>query len=266
MTQNRSDAAPEAKNGKARNAKTGAETGADAAGGAPAAEHSAALSEARVADYLRRHPDFLTRHPALLDVLQPPERRDGDNVLDLQHAMVARLRDDLAELRGQHDELIYTGRANLASQARVHEAILALLAAPTFEHLIETATSDLAVILDLDAAILCVEAEDAALPHVRNGGLRQVPPGLIEEVMGGARSSLLQDDVEGDRRIFDGAAGLVRSQALLRLGISPSCPRAMLALGSRQPDHFHTGQGSELLGFLAGALALVIRGWLELPE
>jgi uncharacterized protein YigA (DUF484 family) len=258
MTQNRSDAAPDAKNGKAGGGKAAA--GAEANGASPA------LSDARVADYLRRHPDFLSRHPALLDVLHPPERRDGDNVLDLQHAMVARLRDDLAQLRGEHDELIYTGRANLAAQARVHEAILALLAAPTFEHLIETATSDLAVILDLDAAILCVEAEDAALPPVRNGGLRQVPPGLIDEVMGGARSSLLQDDVEGDGRVFGASAGLVHSQALLRLGISPSCPRAMLALGSRQPDYFHTGQGSELLGFLANALALVIRGWLELPE
>ena len=43
-------------------------------------------------------------------------------------------------------------------------------------------------------------------------------------------------------------------------------PQAMLALGSRQPEHFHPGQGTELLVFLAGTLQQCIRMWLDLPE
>jgi uncharacterized protein YigA (DUF484 family) len=66
--------------------------------------------------------------------------------------------------------------------------------------------------------------------------------------------------------IFGAAAGLVASQALIRLEISPATPPALLALGARQPDQFHQGQGTELLTFLAGVLENCIRAWLDLPD
>lgn len=250
MSRNQHDAAPEEPGGK---------RGHGDAGGA-------ALSDAAVADYLRRHPDFLARHSELLDVLEPPARRDGDGVVDLQQFMVERLRGELARVKQARDDLLYTGRSNMAAQSRVHEACLAMLAAPTFEHLIETVTTDLGVILDLDAVTICVEQPDDGSPPTHIGGVHQLEPGAVRDILGRGRESLLLGNIEGDPLLFGSGAGLVRSAALLRLNISSATPPALLALGSREPEHFDPVQGSELLQFLARALELTVRAWLDLPE
>ena len=69
-------------------------------------------------------------------------------MVDLQQFMVDRLRRDLTRLRGLQDELVANSRDNLSTQDRIHKAILALLDAETFEHLIEIVTTDLAVLLE----------------------------------------------------------------------------------------------------------------------
>ena len=249
MARNRQDAAPD-----------GATKGAEAAPG------DEPLRAAKVADYLRRNPDFLAEHPGLLDVLTPPQRVSGDGVVDLQSVMIERQRSVLRDLEGAHADLITTGRTNLAAQSRVHEAVLAMLVARSFEHLIEIVTSDLAFMLDLDAVTLAVEQSEQGLPPVRLGGVLQLEADTVDALLGPGRGARLRQDIEGDPAIFGAGAGLVASEALIRLDISPATPPAMLALGSRQPEHFHPGQGTELLGFLAGALERCIRTWLDLPE
>ena len=107
-----------------------------------------AISADQVAGYLRRHPDFLNHYPELLEVLTPPARERGDGVVVLQQFLVERLRRENGELAQLRDELVATGRSNLATQSRVHEAILAILRARSFEEFVETITTDLAVILD----------------------------------------------------------------------------------------------------------------------
>ncbi len=223
-------------------------------------------SAAQVDGYLRRHPDFLARHPELLQVLTPPECRRGDGVLDLQSYMVDRLRSEVAEMTAARDALVQAGRSNLAAQARVHKAVLALLSARSFEHLIERVTTDLAIALDLDAVTLGVEHSEQSLPPVRLGGLYQLEPDTVDSLIGKGRALLLRGETEGDPMIFGAAAGLVASEALIRLDISPATPPALLALGSRRPDQFHQGQGTELLAFLAGVLEHSIRAWLDLPD
>ena len=81
-----------------------------------------------------------------------------------------------------------------------------------------------------------------------------------------SRTVSLRENVEGDRRIYGEAAGLVRSEAMLRLSVREDAPCALLAMGSREPDRFHKGQGSELLTFLARILEHSIRTWLDLPR
>jgi uncharacterized protein YigA (DUF484 family) len=248
MTRNRHDAAPDDPGKQGDNAATGA------------------LSDAAVADYLRRHPDFLARHSDLLDVLEAPARERGEGVVDLQQFMLDRLRGELAKLRESRNDLIYTGRANMASQARVHEATLAILASRSFEHLIETVTTDLSIILDLDAVTICVEQGDEGPTPTRIRGVHQLESGAVHAVLGPGRSHAFLADIHGEPALFGAAAGLIRSAALLRLDISSATPPALLTLGSRQPDHFDPSQGSELLQFLARALELTIRQWLELPD
>ena len=69
-----------------------------------------------------------------------------------------------------------------------------------------------------------------------------------------------------DPEIFGAGAGLVHSEALLRLDIGGKAPDALLALGSRCDGAFDDGQGTELLGFLARVLEICFRGWLNLAS
>jgi uncharacterized protein YigA (DUF484 family) len=241
-----------------------ADTATDPPGAARVSGESHPLDDAAVAAYLREHPDFLRRHPDLLDVLQAPRRDYGDGVVDLQKAMMERLRGELARLRESRDDLIQTGRVNMNTQTRIHESVLALLRAKSFEHLIETVTTDLVVMLDLDAITICVEqAPEGRTGAVRRGVL-QTEPGAVDQLLGDERDHLLIAELAGANQIFGEAAALIQSAALLRLEI-PGAPAAMLALGSRTPGHFEPNQGTEFLRFLANVLALTIRRWLELP-
>ena len=80
--------------------------------------------------------------------------RRGERVVDMQHFLLERQRAEITRLKTQHRILIATTRANLTSQSRIHGAVLALLAAASFEQLIQIVTTDLAVLLDADVVTL----------------------------------------------------------------------------------------------------------------
>jgi uncharacterized protein YigA (DUF484 family) len=223
------------------------------------------LSAAEVAAYLRQHPDFLIEHPDLIEVLTPPSRQSGERVLDMQQFMVQHHRAEIARLKSQHRALVATSRANLASQARVHSSVLALLAASSFEQLIQIITTDLAVLLDADVVTLAVESAGSQRPRLSHQGVQILEPGTVDALLGADRDVMLQGDAEGDPMLFGDGAGLVRSAALLRLSVSPAAPAGLLCIGMRRPGKFHGGQGTELLGFLARALGITIAAWLDLP-
>lgn len=227
---------------------------------------AASASEAQVAAFLRRHPDFLRRNPELLDAMQPPGRESGTGVIDLQQVMVERLRGELNQTLQQRDELLAMGRGNLSSQTRIHKVVLDLLAARSFERLIETITTDLAIALDLDIVALCVERPGDGTPTPPVAGVKCLEPGSVDAIFGPGRSILLRGDISGDPEVFGSAAGLVASEALMRLTISSATPQALLAFGARDAEHFHAGQGTELLAFLSQVIERLIRAWLELPE
>ena len=253
MSQTPQDAAP----------KGGGSRRSASAGTAPDATP---VTAARVAEYLRDHPDFLCEHPELLDVLTPPGQNNGEGVTDLQQFMVQRLRKDLAELTDARDALVLTGRSNLSAQARVHKAILALMKARSFEHFIETLTTDLAVILGLDLVVVGVEQAANGTNSAAAAGVVPLGVRMVDHLIGPGQNLVLRDNATGDPAIFGPGAGLVRSEALIRLSFGGTTPAALLAFGSRDADHFQPGQGTELLNFLARVIETSIRGWLNLPE
>ena len=137
--------------------------------GAIAAPAAPRVSDAQVADYLRRHPDFLDRHPELLAALVPAAREAGPTVVDMQRYVVDRLRGEIAALRRNRDEIVQNSRANLQTQQRIHGAALDLMNAESFEQFIETVTTDLALKLEVDAVCLCVEADKAPYGKMKSG-------------------------------------------------------------------------------------------------
>ncbi|MDF1748182.1 MAG: DUF484 family protein [Alphaproteobacteria bacterium] len=225
---------------------------------------SASIEAKDVVSFLRENPGFLNEHPDLMSELDPPTRAVGKGVSDFQNAMIRRLRDRIEETTDVARELIDTSRENLNSQARVHECVLRLLAANSFEQLINLIQTDVAVVLDMDVVALAVESENAEDFPVRSVTL--VPPGFVNRLMGPDKEMLLRANISGDPDLFDGAAPLVQSDALVRLQISSKSPAAMLAFGHRDPEKFHPGQATELICFLSAVLAQLVRIWLDLPE
>ena len=223
-------------------------------------------SAAQVIAYLRRHPDFLFRHPELLDIQAPPARHVDGAVVDIQHFMVERLRQDVAKLRANQDEIIANSRDNLVTQERIHKAVLAMLEAETFEEFIDIITGDLVLLLEVDVVCLCIERTEGYNRRPKLDGLELLEQGSVDRIMGKSRQVLLRDDTTGDPEVFGGAAELVRSDALLRLKPSKAAPNALLAFGTRHPGYFHPGQGTELLSFLGRIIEFGIRSWLDLPR
>jgi hypothetical protein len=228
------------------------------------------LDEARVAAWLRAHPDFFERHADLMVALTLPAREfgkpaeGGGEIVDLQRFVLSRLQAEVGRRDKACNELIDAGRSNLQSQARIHEAALALLGARSLDHLLERVSTDLPVILDIDASALCLESGEVA--RTAADGIRVLPAGSIDALLGAGKPVLLRDNMTGEKRLYGEAAGLVRSDALLRLKVREGLPHALLVLGSRDPARFQHRQGTELLGFLARIMEYVIRGWLDLPR
>ena len=218
----------------------------------------------QVAAYLRAHPDFLAQRTDLIEDLMPPSRHRGGSVVDFQHFMLERLRADNGRLREQRQELVNIARNNLNHQGRVHAAVLSLLEAQTFEQLIQVITVDLSVLLDVDVTMLIVESNGTDVPHVHKSGVRVVEPGSVDSWIG-SKETLLRNNTQGDPEIYGAAAGLVRSEALLRLRISSETPVGLLAFGSRDPGALNEGQGTELISFLARTIERCIQAWLDLP-
>ena len=223
------------------------------------------LSEDRVAGYLRRHPDFFTRHADVLAAMTPPARWQGDGVVDMQRFILERLRDEVESLRACAQEIIETSRSNLSSQTRAHAAVLAMLAAGDFEHMVRVVNDDLPLLLDVDVVAIGFETGSRPVAGVDGADVRRFAGGTVDRLLGGADQDVaLVRDMTDDGMVFAAAAGLVRSAALARLRPNPTTPVGLLALGSRKRA-FHPGQGSELIRFMARMLECCVHGWREKP-
>ena len=225
---------------------------------------STVLTGDQVLTFLKANPEFVAENLETLSALASPDSKPQEGVIDFQQAMIGRLRKQVEQTEDVARVLIDTSRDNLSNMARIHECVLSLLDAHSFEELIHRATVDLGVMLGIDIAVLCVESNDAfGLPLQ---ALRLLPQGSIDAYVGHKQNILLQKEVSGDPAIFGEAAPLVSSQALVRLNISSDAPPAMLGFGSRETDHFHGGQSTELLQFLAHVTEKLVRVWLDLPD
>jgi uncharacterized protein YigA (DUF484 family) len=229
----------------------------------PAAARPSEIGPREVVAYLRQNPDFLDRHPDVLRWLRAPAREIGDGVLDFQHFLLERLRRDYARLQDERKSLIATSRGNLASQCRVHKAVLAMLRASSFEHLLQIVTTDLAVLIDVDVITLGVESAASHPPRLPLNGIHLLRSGTVDKLLGPSRDGLLCTNIHGDPALFGEAAGLVRSQALLRLSFGRSAPIGLMCIGTRSSDTFQPGLGTELLTFLARTLEISIAQWLD---
>ncbi len=225
------------------------------------------LEASKVSEYLRENPDFLIDNPDLLEVMSPPTRwEDGEagNVVDMQTSMLDRMRDESTNLKDAANLLISTTRSNMMIQTRTHAAVIAILGADNLERLVHVVCFDLPLLLDIDAASLCLETGDDGSLELGETDIRWLAPGTVDSVLGGRDEfAKLIEHTKDDGSVFGEAAGIVKSAALGRLQPGYGIPNGLLALGSRNRGAFHGGQGTDLLIFITRVLELTLNRWLS---
>lgn len=219
------------------------------------------LSNDDVIAFLKSRKNFFQENPDLLDQMNLPGQNLGGGVADFQSALLNRLKADKSNSQKLQRELIETVRANMNNYNRIQTAILVLLEAESFEEFVSVVTTDFPVLLDVDTATLVVEATSKEVPFIHQAGIRFAKQGTVKKYLGDG-DALLQPNVNGQEEIFGPGAGLVKSQALLRLEISHNTPAGLLAFGSRDAEAFQPDQAIDQIGFLAQVVERMFRLWL----
>lgn len=221
------------------------------------------LSNGQVRDWLKRHPDFLVDNADLLALLTPPFRpSSGDRVVDFQQVMLEKLQNEIGELKDFHSSLIDASRNNMSTQQQVHDAALALIQAEGLEELSHILVRDWPQMLSVDVIAVCFEDGHALdvppLPEART-----LSKGQVDKLLGREDACLLRGNVEVLEDIFGPATKLIRAEALIRIPATDAYPEGLLAFGSRDPDMFTPGQGTELLRFLEAVFGLYLLRWMK---
>lgn len=222
------------------------------------------LNDEDIVAYLKANPDFLRAHPELIDSLTAPKADMGKGVADFQSFMIERLKEDKHKAIQVTRQVVENARSNMNNLARIQACVLKILEAKSFAEFIETITMDFSQLLNVDITTLVVETSGRDIPHITATGVRVVPEGTILQLLNG-EDARLTSNCRGQEFLYGPGAGLVRSEALVRVDISMNTPPAMLCFGSRDPELFKQGQGTELIGFLARVVERVFRLWLDVP-
>ncbi len=222
------------------------------------------LNDEDIVSYLKANPDFMRMHPELVDILSAPKADMGKGVADFQSFMIERLKEDKHKAIQVTRQVVENARSNMNNLARIQACVLKILEAKSFAEFIETITMDFSALLNVDITTLVVETSGRDIPHITAAGVRVVPEGTIMMLLNG-EDAKLSSNCHGLESLYGSGAGLVRSEALVRVDISMNTPPAMLCFGSRDPDLFKAGQGTELIGFLARVVERVFRLWLDVP-
>ena len=192
--------------------------------------------------------------------------RYGKNVVSLQTAVMARMRERLRAVEIEREEMLDAAEENLLSMNQVHDAILHMLEAPTFHDFIHIVGSQFGELLVVDSVRLCVEtapSRDGGTADV--GTLCPIAPGSVDSFFHGAPWGVSLRPVEAPTKALH-TDGEIESEALVRLDFGPGSQPGILLFGARDADRFHDEQGGELLVFLGGAVSRVMRHWLDEPE
>ncbi len=190
-------------------------------------------------DFLRANPSFLAARPELYRVLVPPQRVHGEVLADHMTAMVRIERAHAAAQQERAERVLYAGRAASGLAERVHEAVLALIAAPDVA---DCVTQELPHLLGVDAASLCCETFRPRWTSL--------PPGAVAALMRG-RTVLSRDRPADAVLLHAEAALLAERDVLVRL---PTAEPMLLALVSRDPAALPGTQYFPFLGRVLGAL------------
>lgn len=224
-----------------------------------------AMNRAAVRRYLAEHPDLVLEDAELGQrIVEAANAGLGSNVIDMQGAVMHRMRRRLRAIEVEREEMIDAATENMVSMNSIHDAVLTMLEAPTFSEFIEIVGARFGTLLKVDSIRLCLESElaDDGAPKPQGSTLMAVHPGDVERFFHGMGWGVTLRPVEPETLPLH-TDQRVTSEALVRLDFGEGTRPGVLVFGALDPDRFHDEQGGELLVFLGGAISRVMRRWLD---
>lgn len=220
--------------------------------------------------FLRAHPHALEEDRELLTLLTPPDRRAGDNVLDMQSFMIERLKSQAVERAAREVRIKQAILADSLEEQRIQKAVTAVAGARSFEHLMDTIMRQLPQALGVTRVSLNIERPHGGTCDIAIA--RSAASGPIRIVASGAVARLLkQEDAvsgtlpAGEAPQFAGDAGVIRAYVAARLIFGKNLPPGLLAIGAKSGQRFPRGMSLHRYIFLSRIIEQSIRLWLDLP-
>jgi uncharacterized protein YigA (DUF484 family) len=207
-------------------------------------------------------PELVLSDDMVMRALLGATAKGARNIVDLRDKLVERLEQRLDRLVHTNRSVIAAAYENVAGTQQVHRAILALIDAPGLSELLRRLTREVPVMVGVEEARLCLEAEvddirpADSLGEGLDGRVLLAPEGTVGEYL------MLEGDLAPgpvvlrpcgeEAEILFGRLTRTRSEALLRLDLAGAA--GLLAFGAADPDRFGPEQGVDLLTFFAGVV------------
>lgn len=207
------------------------------------------MTEAMAVAYLEEHPDLLSRHPRLLAKLEIPH--GGDGAVSLVERQLTLLREQIAQERQRLACLVERAREYESLSAHLHELTTKLILARSVKHVQDILDVELKIEFEAEAVTLLrfplpdQEADGPSLSAPLSAPLAQLSE--IDHCQCGPLKT------EQYAELFGANARELHSAALIPLK-GPKM-RGLLAIASRDPDHFTTDMGTDALERLAGIIS-----------
>ena len=208
---------------------------------------------AAVVAYLEAHPDFFVEHEDLLATLRIPHRR-GDTVSLVEHQMKI-LRERNIEMRHRLSHLMDVARDNDRLFDKTRRLILALMDANTLEDVVMSVEDSLRQDFQVPFVSLILFG-DNAMPvgrWVTHAEAQTAIGGLLTEnksVSGSLREHELDFLFGEEQRQQIGSTAVV---AIAHQGV-----HGVLAIASRDPQHYKSSVGTLFLSYIAEVTGRVL--------
>ena len=214
---------------------------------------SESLEAAAIAAYLEAHPDFFVEHEELLPALRIPHQR-GDTISLVERQMKI-LRERNIEMRHRLSQLMDVARDNDRLFEKTRRLILALMDATSLEDLVMSVEDSLRQDFQVPFVSLILFG-DNAMPvgrWVSAGEAQTAIGGLLTEgksVSGSLREHELDFLFGEEQRKQIGSTAVV---AVSHQGI-----HGILAIASRDPQHYKSSVGTLFLSYIAEVMGRVL--------
>ncbi|WP_300552636.1 DUF484 family protein [Maricaulis sp.] len=210
----------------------------------------------RIRAFLVEHPDFIREDAELFAQLAAQPAEGG--VVDLGSAAREKLLTELRQLKALNEGIVETARANLAIQAQIHSAVLALLEVDSLAGLDRKISNRLTGTLGVDVCRILIEGH---APLKSAESILGAGDGSVADILGEKVERLGPVNTDRAHEIYGQHGSRMRSEAVVRLDFNGR--DGLFALASRDPHLFQFGQGTELLNFLARAIERLILQWMH---